>query len=72
MLLFFPAYTSSSILRAKQRYKRAEFVGCYPGLIMFAFMLYILLEVIAYFSIMVGSAYPREFIHGGYMLGSTS
>ena len=36
---------------------------------MFAFMLYILLEVTAYFSIMVGSAYPREIIHGAYMLG---
>ena len=36
---------------------------------MFAFMLYILLEVIAYFSIMVGSAYPREIIHVGNMLG---
>ena len=48
-LLVFLAYLTSLLFHANSRYKEAESVGCYLALTMFAFMFYILFEVLAYF-----------------------
>ena len=45
-------------------------MGCYLALTMFVFILYIVFDVLALFSILAGSVSPRgAIIHGGYMLG---